>query len=234
MENNPIFDEHCVYANIPFTKMQIESLGNKVYENNICSIFTLNHLTRSDAKTNFYICVRNDDLKLYPSYEHITCYMFELCSKKYVIKTLYTELGLHTQYILAAISEYQQKLISELPYSKLYIAVLDEVPDYMVPTLVAHSVLGADISWTTDIEYQIIDPSFLAKYNDWKHNSFRKVVLKVSRKEFDIIKKRTHCYLGHENKTINGEKSCIVVYPVMSNDVPKILKYAKLWKPNAN
>lgn len=33
----------------------------------------------------------------------------------------------------------------EEPYYKIYIAVLDEVPDFMVPTLVAHSILGAHL-----------------------------------------------------------------------------------------
>jgi hypothetical protein len=31
---------------------------------------------------------------------------------------------------------------------KMYIAVLDEFPDYMVPTLVAHAVLGAHLEFT--------------------------------------------------------------------------------------
>ena len=31
---------------------------------------------------------------------------------------------------------------------KLYIAVLDEVPDHMVPVLVAHAILGAHIEFS--------------------------------------------------------------------------------------
>ena len=31
---------------------------------------------------------------------------------------------------------------------KLYVAVLDGCPDYMVPTVVAHAVLGAHLKFT--------------------------------------------------------------------------------------
>ncbi|WP_333667783.1 hypothetical protein [Acinetobacter guillouiae] len=33
---------------------------------------------------------------------------------------------------------------------KLYIAVLDEMPDFMVPTLVAHAVLAAHLQFVQD------------------------------------------------------------------------------------
>lgn len=36
---------------------------------------------------------------------------------------------------------------------KLYIAVLNEVPDFMVPTLVAHSMLGAHLAFDQDLIY---------------------------------------------------------------------------------
>lgn len=35
---------------------------------------------------------------------------------------------------------------------KLYIAVLDEFPDYMTPTLVAHAVLGAHMLFSEKIK----------------------------------------------------------------------------------
>lgn len=113
-------------------------------------------------------------------------------------------------------------------YLKLYIAVLDEVPAFMVPTLVAHSVLGAHQEWVgvrpgnydTDI------------YDQWLYESFRKCVVRVNRKEFEKIKQLNKVYLGHENTTLDGEKSCAIPYPVWSDDVPNVLKFAKLWKPN--
>lgn len=37
-----------------------------------------------------------------------------------------------------------------------------------------------------------------------------------------------------KNTTLGGEKSCAVVYPIWSNDLPNVLKFAKLWKPTNN
>ena len=102
--------------------------------------------------------------------------------------------------------------------SKLYIAVLDEFPDFMVPTLVAHSVLGAHLQFYG-----------LPAYDDWLTNSFRKCVLRVNQKEFDKISKLDMVYLGHENKTLDARKSCAVVCP--RETFPNVLKFAKLWAP---
>lgn len=109
---------------------------------------------------------------------------------------------------------------------KMYIAVLDEAPDYMVPTLVAHSILNAHCKFLEDC--------FVADdetYHDWFHNSFRKVVLRVKRKEYNKIKETLVHWEGHENTICNGEGSCLVVMPVESDAVPNVLKFAKLWKP---
>lgn len=109
---------------------------------------------------------------------------------------------------------------------KMYIAVLDEAPDYMVPTLVAHSILNAHCKF--------LEECFVADddtYNDWFHNSFRKVVLRVNRKEYDKIKDTLTHHEGHENTICDGKGSCLVVLPVESDAVPNVLKYAKLWAP---
>lgn len=37
---------------------------------------------------------------------------------------------------------------------KMYIAILDEFPDYMVPTLVAHSVLAAHLKFQNNPIYK--------------------------------------------------------------------------------
>lgn len=118
---------------------------------------------------------------------------------------------------------------------KLYIAVLTEVPDHMVPVLVAHAVLGADSEFSAN-EY--ICPENTPKgfypvhplYRDWNEHSFKKVVLRVNSKEFLKIKTLDDVYLAHENSTLNGEKSCAVVCP--SYDIPNVLKFAKMWEPN--
>ena len=91
----------------------------------------------------------------------------------------------------------------------------------MVPVVVAHAVLGAHLDFFT---------SELILYKDWLTHSFKKCVIKVNRKEFDKICNSVFpLYLGHENKTLNGEKCCAVT--VVDNEVPNVLKFAKLWKP---
>lgn len=103
---------------------------------------------------------------------------------------------------------------------RLYIAVLDEFPDYMTPTLVAHAVLGAHLKFNDNPQYQ-----------DWLTTSFKKCVVRVNRKEFEKIRNLPDVYLGHENNTLNGEKSCAVVLPTVDTLLPNVLKFAKLWKP---
>lgn len=111
--------------------------------------------------------------------------------------------------------------LDEIVYwMKLYIAVLDDFPDFMTPTLVAHSVLGAHIQFENDPDYC-----------DWLENSFKKCVVRVNQKEFEKISKLPKVYLGHENNTLNGEKSCAVICPVSNDELPNVLKFAKLWKP---
>lgn len=102
---------------------------------------------------------------------------------------------------------------------KLYIAVLDEFPDFMVPTLVAHSMLAAHL------EFQF-DPS----YDKWLNTSFKKCVVRVNQREFDKIAALPRIHLGHENKTLDGRKACAVVCPI-DGELPNVLKFAKLWKP---
>ena len=101
---------------------------------------------------------------------------------------------------------------------RLYIAVLGEFPDFMTPTLVAHSVLSAHIKFEKEPIYQ-----------DWLNNSFKKCVVRVNQKEFDKITQLPLVHLGHEIHTLGGKDSCAVVCP--SENTPNVLKFAKLWKP---
>lgn len=111
---------------------------------------------------------------------------------------------------------------------KLYIAVLDKFPDYMVPTLVAHSVLAAHLQFSRAYILDEIGP--FKQYVDWLADSFRKVVVKVNQKEFDKISALDNVYLGHENNTLEGAKSCAVVCP--RTEYPNVIKFAKLWHPS--
>jgi len=103
---------------------------------------------------------------------------------------------------------------------KMYIAVLDEFPDYMTPTLVAHSVLSAHLKFQDNPIYQ-----------KWINESFKKCVVRVNQKEFDKISAFENVHLGHENNTLNAKKSCAVVC-FADGAVPNVLKFSKLWQPN--
>jgi hypothetical protein len=104
---------------------------------------------------------------------------------------------------------------------KLYIAVLEDFPDYMTPTLVAHGILGAHLEMQTN-----------TMYHTWLRDSFKKCVCRVNQKEFDKIAAIPGTYLGHENNTNGGKKSIAIPLPVDNSDIPNVLKFAKLWKPN--
>ncbi len=107
---------------------------------------------------------------------------------------------------------------------RLYIAVLDEFPDFMVPTLVAHSVLSAHLRFSGD-----------PIYDNWLTNSFKKCVVKVDQKEFDRISALGAVHLGNEIHTLEGKPSCAVVRPYPEQgDIPNVLKFAKLWRPSCS
>jgi hypothetical protein len=104
---------------------------------------------------------------------------------------------------------------------KMYIAVLDEFPDYMTPALVAHAVLGAHLTFKGDLIYDF-----------WLNNSFKKCVVRVNQKEFDKISVLGAVYLGFEKNTLDGKVSVAVVRPYPEDkDIPNVLRFAKLWSP---
>lgn len=108
---------------------------------------------------------------------------------------------------------------------KLYIAVLDKVPDHMVPVLVAHAVLGAHLEWTKDDFH-----SENEAYYDWLKDSFRKVVLKVNTPEYNKIAALNNTFLAHESSVLEGSKTCVVVS--LRLEYPNVIKFAKMWKPS--
>jgi hypothetical protein len=119
--------------------------------------------------------------------------------------------------------------------SKMYIAVLDEFPDHMVPTLVAHSVLAAHMAFlkTNRLEDVPDHGAYMyPQYIDWLESSFKKCVVRVNQKEFDKIAALPVVHVGHEKKTLDGRNSCVVVCPYANDaDIPNVLKFAKLWTP---
>ena len=107
---------------------------------------------------------------------------------------------------------------------KLYVCVLDEFPDFMTPTLVAHAVLRHHL-----IEKQDFELSDSYRYGNWLSDSFKKCVVRVNRKEFEKIRKIDNVVESWENNTLNGEVSCLTV--IAESNEHNVLKFAKLWKP---
>lgn len=104
----------------------------------------------------------------------------------------------------------------------------------MVPTLVAHTMLGAHLEYARNyIAYSDKEVNPYQNYCDWLQESFKKCVVMVSRKEFDRIALIPNTYLGHEKKTLEGLNSCAIPLPVPNDELPKVLKFAKLWKPRS-
>lgn len=122
--------------------------------------------------------------------------------------------------------------------TKMYIAVLNEFPDHMTPTLVAHAVLGAHLKFSeihllsNCVDFRLLGLPKYPTYIDWLENSFKKVTVCVNQKEFDKIAALSDVYIGHEKNTLDGRDSCAVVCPMPDKELPNVLKFAKLWKPN--
>lgn len=112
----------------------------------------------------------------------------------------------------------------------MYIAVHENVPDHMVPVLVAHTAINAHIAFNREY-LEANGPYLFAKcnYKLWLANSFRKCVLRVNQKEFQKIAELPIVFGGYENSVMNGDVSCIAVCPREEN--PNVLKFAKLWAP---
>jgi hypothetical protein len=53
----------------------------------------------------------------------------------------------------------------------------------------------------------------------------------VNQKEFDKIAALPFTYLGHENNTLDGRKTCAIPPPLPNEYLPNVLKFAKLWEP---
>ena len=100
---------------------------------------------------------------------------------------------------------------------KLYVAILEQVPDNMVPVLVAHAVLGAHLK-------AVSNPQYL----EWLDLSFKKCIVSVNEKEFNKLKPLA-IHLAYESTVLEGKESCAVI---LSQSPPcNTLKFARLWKP---
>ena len=120
---------------------------------------------------------------------------------------------------------------------KLYIAVLDDCPDHMVPTVVAHAVLGAHLKFSAeqpDTYWGGTEPAH-PQYHSWLKDSFKKVVIRVNQKEFDKVAALPYCYLGYESTILEGRNCCAIPLPVRRDEeLPNVLKFARMWKPKVD
>lgn len=110
--------------------------------------------------------------------------------------------------------------------SKMYIAVHEDVDDFMVPALVAHAVLGKHLSIVKKTTTKLHD----LEYFEWLDSSFKKVVVRVNQREFDKIASLYNVYSAYEKTQMQGKTSCLV-WVYSEGGIPNVLKFAKLWKP---
>lgn len=104
---------------------------------------------------------------------------------------------------------------------KMYILILDDVPDNFAPVVAAHASLIGHLNW-----YNVRE-----SYDEWLATSFRKCVVKVNQKEFDKAKKFNDSFVSTE-AGLDGGEVAIVLCP--REDYPKPVKFYRLWKPNEN
>ena len=96
---------------------------------------------------------------------------------------------------------------------KMYIAIRDEVPDYMVPTLVAHSVINAHLYFTDDWRERID----YYQYIYWPEESYKKVTIRVNEKEYQKIKDSLLCWEGHEKEFTVKQRIISFIWMIMIN-----------------
>lgn len=111
---------------------------------------------------------------------------------------------------------------------KLYILVLDDVPDNFVPVITAHASLIAHLKWDTKEEAYPSKPNF--DYQKWLETSFRKCVVSVNQKEFSKAKTFENVEIITES-ALEGREVALVLCP--REEFPKAVKFYKLWKPKS-
>ncbi len=115
---------------------------------------------------------------------------------------------------------------------KLYILILDDVPDEFAPVIAAHASMIADGIWSSEHFYGEEDGGYHLPlwpiYLDWKGNSFKKVVCRVNRASFFKAKDLPDVKVITESALDNREVA-LVVCP--RYEVPNVLKFAGMWKP---
>ena len=105
-------------------------------------------------------------------------------------------------------------------HSKMYILVRDEVinkdPGHAILS-VAHAAAAAGRDWHGDNEFE-----------DWANNSFRKVLCRVSDKEFEKAKTYDLEHRVMTECALDDEEISMVFKP--RKEWPKFFNFLKLWR----
>lgn len=99
---------------------------------------------------------------------------------------------------------------------KMYILIIDSIPDGFAPLVSAHCSLA------TYLKYEK-DKDCIA----WVHGIFKKVVCKVSEEEFEEVKK-TEKHLIITESALNNQQVAIGFCP--REEYPESFEEYKLWK----
>lgn len=103
---------------------------------------------------------------------------------------------------------------------KMYILILDDVPDSFAPVVAAHASLMGHLEWNEKNK----------GYDAWLTNSFKKCIVRVSKGEFEKAKSFEDSLVVRENNL--AREVAIVLCP--RQDYPKGVKFYKLWKPKCD
>lgn len=106
---------------------------------------------------------------------------------------------------------------------KVYIAVRDDVPDSLVPLVVAHAILSADIVFSRRSE-----PVWAL----WKEHSFKKVIVRVDEETFDTINDNFRTVPCYEENVLGSDDCVTVVLPMWKDENRERARYLRelpLW-----
>jgi hypothetical protein len=120
---------------------------------------------------------------------------------------------------------------------KTYIAVRDDVPDDLVPLIVAHAILSANEVWGYD-QFLGLAPhhakarEHAAMWQLWKRHSFKKVVVRVTPEEFDFIESYFNTVACYEENVLGADDCVTVVLPLWKDEDRERARYLRelpLW-----
>ena len=100
---------------------------------------------------------------------------------------------------------------------KMYILVLDDVPNDFVPVICAHSSLACFRKFEQDTDMQ-----------NWIENDFDKVVCKVNLKEFELAKQNHNKFVELTESRLNNKVVSVAFCP--TPEYHKCFKFFRMWK----